>query len=118
MESGNELLYITRLETGKAYVGGACTEWPFSINLAYHTDMDTGETLAHEMGHNLGMEHDFLSGKRGRTCGPGQGVPGGGMMNYGKPLGAKIWSDCSTQDFTRYFQQHQPFCLKTSKFIY
>ena len=108
---------------GVAWADTACREpggfgggGPFSINLARGSDMSTGETLAHELAHNLGVAHDFDSSRRGRTCGPGQWSPGGALMNYGRPLG-KTWSECTREDFTNYFKCNQPYCLKTSKYI-
>ena len=108
---------------GVAWASTACREpggfgggGPFSLNLARGSDMSTGETLAHELAHNLGVEHDFESGRRGHTCGPGQWSPGGALMNYGRPLG-KTWSECTREDFNNYFKCNQPFCLKTSKYI-
>ena len=110
---------------GIAFAHTACREpgsygagGPFSINVASRSDMSTGETLAHELAHNLGVEHDFETGRRGHTCGPGIHAPGGSLMNYGKPMGKEIWSKCSREDFTKYFQCNQPFCLKTSKLIF
>ena len=107
---------------GSAWVDQVCgrptiRQGPFSISLARGSDMNTAETLAHEIGHNLGIEHDFTPGRRGRTCGPGQWRKGGALMNYGRPLG-KTWSKCSAEDFTRYFKYNQPFCLKISKLIF
>ena len=108
---------------GLAYLDQACGNptkggGPYSINKAVGSDMNTAETLAHEIGHNFGIEHDFAPGRRGHTCGPGQWGKGGGLMNYGRPLGIELWSKCSGEDFIRYFQRNQPFCLKTSKFIF
>ena len=89
---------------------------PFSLVKYTSSDIETGQTLAHELAHNLGIGHDFqvMKGRSLGTCGPGTYAPGGALMNYGRPLG-KTWSDCSREDFQNHFNQQQPFCLKTSK---
>ena len=72
------------------------------------------QTIAHEIGHNLGMDHDFNS----------QGVPRKvngkkcyGYMDYedGTGLGdhTNQWSKCSVKDFTDYINQQQDsLCLQ------
>jgi len=66
-----------------------------------------GKTAAHELGHTLGMEHDFdtqtyiRSGHKrfvyrkykGKSC-------KGGLMSYAEPRGG--WSACGQRDFSRY----------------
>jgi len=98
---------------------------PYSLTTVVsksHTDMTTGDTLAHELAHNLGVGHDFehthppspgRQKQRMRSCGPGLNRPGGALMNYGRPLGS-TWSECTQEDFKNYFQASQPYCLKTS----
>ena len=102
-------------------------EGPLSITRVFsdsQTDMTTGDTLAHELAHNLGVGHDFesthpeapgsLQKQRTRTCGPGMFEPGGALMNYGRPL-KSTWSECTIEDFMNYFQAIQPYCLVTSE---
>ena len=77
-------------------------------------DAYTAETIAHEMGHNLGMYHDH------EYCGGTQrkrllnGKPCVGYMDYDDDTNQ--WSHCSVADLTSYMNKvirHQKkFCLK------
>ena len=64
------------------------------------------------MGHNLGMVHDFLDkeGKVPRFDSKGNPCSKiGGIMDY---YGASnIWSTCSVEDFTAYYNSVDPYCL-------
>ena len=104
-------------------------EGPYSITRVYsnsQTDMTTGDALAHELAHNLGVGHDFenphpenknnMQKQRTRSCGPGVGEPGGALMNSERQMNS-TWSECTREDFLNYFQSRQPFCLKTSEYM-
>ena len=51
------------------------------------------QIVAHEMGHNMGMLHDFDS-EHGGQNGPCNGQ---GIMSYGSA--PNVWSNCSRDDF-------------------
>ena len=74
----------------------------------------TAITLAHEIGHILGMHHDFkpVAERRG-MCGEGMNE-GTLIMNYGEPR--TVWSRCSNEDFRRLYDAviatRGQFCLK------
>ncbi len=101
---------------GIAYVGTVCTP-PGNAKLRvalceYFTDdMKSGEVVAHEIGHNMNMSHDFNEtpgvtrrDSRGNSC-----TNIGGVMDYyGK---VDKWTSCSIEDFTA-LTNKQGFCLR------
>lgn len=62
---------------GIAYMGSVCSSAQLRIALCeyFNDDMKSAEVVAHEIGHNMNMDHDFVDepgqtryDSRGRTC--------------------------------------------------
>jgi len=97
---------------GIAYRGTACHSMTgLQININEVQDFGnlqyTADIFAHELGHNLGMRHDFAMEHGGTGVSSTSNNPcnGKGMMSYGNP--PKAWSTCSNLDFAKWIHQEQ-----------
>jgi len=98
---------------GIAWRGTAChTTTGYQININEVQDygngpdaQSTADLFVHELGHNLGMRHDFHEAHGGHN-GP---CDGKGMMSYGNH--PRAWSTCSNSDFAMWYQTEGRKCL-------
>uniref|UniRef100_H2YPL7 ADAM metallopeptidase with thrombospondin type 1 motif, 6 n=1 Tax=Ciona savignyi TaxID=51511 RepID=H2YPL7_CIOSA len=105
--------YLNKLvfhKTRMANVGGMC-ESDRSCNINQDTGLASAFTIAHEMGHNFGMEHDGPK----NDCGPQSGKPSQIMSpqltKYTSPFS---WSVCSKNYITDFLDAGSGECLLNS----
>jgi hypothetical protein len=66
-----------------------------------------GESVAHEIAHQLGMHHDHskVNGGTGSSGSSINDCNGKGLMSYGHHL--RVWSSCSKANFEAYYSQEK-----------
>ncbi|KAG7222164.1 hypothetical protein INR49_016736 [Caranx melampygus] len=90
---------------GLAFIGTLCTENSVGV-VQDHNDraIAVGATLAHEMGHNLGMDHDDSSAC---VC-SGDSCIMAAALSWNIP---RTFSSCSTSSYERYLTNRSPSCV-------
>ncbi|KAM4576585.1 disintegrin and metalloproteinase domain-containing protein 28 [Odontesthes bonariensis] len=90
---------------GLAFIGTLCSGHSVGV-VQDHNDraIAVGATLAHEMGHNLGMNHDDSSGC---VC-SGDSCIMAAALSWNVP---RTFSSCSSNNYERYLINRSPNCL-------
>merc|ERR1712150_334583 len=83
---------------GIAFVGTLCSSYNTNLNEKRGSLAASGFVLAHELGHNFGMLHDFdeIHGGDNGPCN-GQGIMSYGSYDYNQ------WSTCSRSDWESHY---------------
>ncbi|XP_040202029.1 zinc metalloproteinase-disintegrin-like batroxstatin-2 isoform X2 [Rana temporaria] len=90
---------------GLAFTKGMCSDmWSTGVNWDHSTDpIRVGATMAHEMGHNLGMQHDENECKcHVKSC----------IMLPSLSDTPYKFSPCSHQSFQNFIENEKPFCMR------
>jgi len=82
-----------------------------SCNINEDTGIATAHTIAHEIGHNFGMEHDGIKNDCGITYGEPAKIMAGKATASGNPF---QWSRCSRKYITDYLDEGNGECLLDS----
>jgi len=84
---------------GMSYLNSLCTRGSVNINEKHSSVANVAYTVAHETGHNMGMDHDFASSHGGKDnpCNSRKPIGTRGTMGYS--YSATGWSQCSRYDF-------------------
>ncbi|KAJ8007429.1 hypothetical protein DPEC_G00117400 [Dallia pectoralis] len=90
---------------GIAYLSGMCSERRKCI-LAEDNGLNLAFTIAHEMGHNMGVSHD----NDHKSCADGLHIMSGEWVK-GQNLGDVSWSDCSRDDVEKFLRSKASNCL-------
>ncbi|XP_047447145.1 disintegrin and metalloproteinase domain-containing protein 28 [Mugil cephalus] len=90
---------------GLAFIGTLCSGHSVGV-VQDHNDraIAVGATLAHEMGHNLGMDHDDSS----RCVCSGDSCIMAAALSWNVP---RSFSSCSSNSYERYLTDRSPGCL-------
>uniref|UniRef100_A0A6J0TXW9 A disintegrin and metalloproteinase with thrombospondin motifs 19 isoform X3 n=1 Tax=Pogona vitticeps TaxID=103695 RepID=A0A6J0TXW9_9SAUR len=90
---------------GIAYLNGMCSEKRKCI-IAEDNGLNLAFTIAHEMGHNMGINHD----NDHPSCADGLHIMSGEWIK-GQNLGDVSWSRCSREDLERFLRSKASSCL-------
>uniref|UniRef100_A0A8C9RFK7 ADAM metallopeptidase with thrombospondin type 1 motif 19 n=1 Tax=Scleropages formosus TaxID=113540 RepID=A0A8C9RFK7_SCLFO len=90
---------------GIAYLSGMCSEKRKCI-LAEDNGLNLAFTIAHEMGHNMGVSHD----NDHPSCANSLHIMSGEWIK-GQNLGDVSWSRCSREDVERFLRSKSSSCL-------
>ncbi|NWW75082.1 ATS19 metalloproteinase, partial [Climacteris rufus] len=90
---------------GIAYLSGMCSEKRKCI-IAEDNGLNLAFTIAHEMGHNMGINHD----NDHPSCADGVHIMSGEWIK-GQNLGDVSWSQCSREDLERFLRSKASNCL-------
>ncbi|XDA73444.1 hypothetical protein R6Z07F_003667 [Ovis aries] len=111
------VLYITRFDLelpdgnrqvrGVTQLGGACSS-SWSCLITEDTGFDLGLTIAHEIGHSFGLEHD---GVPGSSCGPSGHVMASDGAAPALALGGPAWSPCSRRQLLSLLSAGRACCM-------
>ena len=94
-------------EIGIVCKGSAYNKYKQSINNWGSSYAMYGESVAHEIAHQLGIHHDHstVNGGTGSSGSSTNDCNGKGLMSYGHHL--RVWSSCSKANFEAYYSQEK-----------
>ncbi|KAG7511900.1 disintegrin and metalloproteinase domain-containing protein 8-like [Solea senegalensis] len=93
---------------GLAVTSTMCSLKSGGINQDNHNNfIVVAVTVAHEMGHNLGMNHDTNT----CLCGGNRTETGCIMAARANPVPPHLFSSCSTREMDEFLQSYKPRCL-------